>query len=101
MIILSCVAMSTTATEIVTNLVLTFIISVVGIIIYKAYEKLNIVHEYTLTHTERHRAIDRDLDRIDKDMKETRHELSQQMVALDNKLDDFMKEVREALAEKP
>lgn len=100
MITLSCVAMSTTATEIVTNLVLTFVISVVGIIIYNAYTKLNTVHEYTISHTERHRAMDRDIERIDKDMKEARHELSSQMTALDEKLDDFMKEVREALAEK-
>lgn len=85
--------------KIVTNLVLTFIVSVVGVIIYQAYQKLSTVYDYTLTHKSDHVAIKADTDRLDEEVKRLNadvHEIKDELKNISEKQDKMLAVIKKS-----
>ena len=90
MIILSGITLSTSLAEVAVYMIVSAAVFFLGHQLMKLVYKVELVHEYTITHTERHHQLERDLERIEHDVEEMKKKFED----FDVKLDKIMNEVR-------
>lgn len=90
MIILSGLTLSTTVAEIAVYMIVSGAVFFLGHQLMKLAGKVEMVHEYTISHTERHAALERDLKRVEEEVEE----MKKQFASFDHKLDQMMREIK-------
>jgi len=94
MSILSMVTLGSSVGEMILNVILAAILWILAQYCYQLVTKINAVHEFTLTHAEKHKNLEKEVIRIDSDVKKISTDLKEQITDLNDKLDDFMGEIR-------
>lgn len=94
MILLSSITMADSLPQVITNLVVAGIAAFAANMFYQLISKINIVFEFVTAHKEKHVAMDEKIDRIEMESKEQYHDLKVQVEKLNEKIDDFMEEMR-------
>lgn len=94
MSILSMITLGSSIGEMILNLILAGVLWILANYCYQLVTKINTVHEFTLTHAERHKSLEHEIARIDGDVKALEGDLKKQIEGLEEKLDDFMSEFR-------
>lgn len=94
MSILTMVTIGSSVGEMVLNIILAAFLWILANYCYQLVVKINQVHEFTLTHIERHKGLEKEISRIDSDVKTISGDLKKQISDLDEKVDDFIIEIR-------
>ena len=94
MIIFSVLSLSTTAAEIVVYLVLSGVIFFTGNRIMKLIEKIDVFSEFVARQVVENGQLQREMETLRHDQKQLESELKTQMGRLEDKLDDFILEIR-------
>lgn len=94
MIILSSITLGSTISEVIMNLLLAALLWLVAHYCYQLVQKINAVHEFSITHVERHKGLEKEIERIDRTVAGIQDELKRKMNELNDKMDDFMMEMR-------
>ena len=94
MIFLSTITMADSLPQVIINIVVAGIAAFAANMFYQLIQKINLVFEYITAHKEKHIALDEKIDRIEIESKEQYQDLKLQVEKLNEKIDDFMEEMR-------
>jgi len=90
MILLSGISLSTTVGEVAIYMIVSGAVFFLGHQLMKLANKVEIVHEYTISHTEKHLSLEKDLKRVETEVEDMKKQFS----AFDHKLDQMMREIK-------